>query len=94
MHYKLCLLQNRSDALGNIIFEQKYCIYRDSKAVSRVIFLLNSDPLAEVGVSGKHLVSIEPLHDVDGAIHAYAQQPSSHEENQDLEKQNPCKNLV
>ena len=79
---------------GQHNFGEKNHIYRDSKAVSRVIFLLNSDPLAEVGVSGKHLVSIEPLHDVEGAIHAYAQQPSSHKENQDLETQSQCKNLV
>ena len=67
---------------GQHIFGPKILyFYRDCKAVPRVIFLLYSDPLAEVGVSGKHLVSVEPLDDVEGAIHPHAQQPSSHEEN-------------
>ena len=68
-------------------FKTKFHIYRDGKAVSGVIFLLNGDPLAEVGVGGKHLVGVESLHDVDGAVHAHAQQPAGHEKNEDLQKQ-------
>ena len=74
-------------------FKTKFHIYRDGKAVSGVIFLLNGDPLAEVGVGGKHLVGVESLHDVDGAVHAHAQKPAGNEENEDLQTQFMQKNV-
>lgn len=54
--------------------------------MTSVVFLRDADPLAEVRVDGQHLVGVEPLHNVDGPIHAHAQQSARHKKNQNLQE--------
>ena len=61
-----------------------YQFYPNCEAVSRVVLLLNVDPLAEVGVARQHSVGVEPLDNVDRAVDSSRQETPGYEEDQQL----------
>lgn len=52
--------------------------------MSRVVLLLNVDPLAEVGVARQHSVGVEPLDNVDRAVDPSREETPGYEEDQQL----------